>query len=424
MVDSRGDQGRPIIRESIARGIAKGYHSVLAAIRAHCGSSEEVHLRSSLSRLRCCFVFLVAIVLPSAALGSDMDKTLLSDVALRGPVKQCIEQTTYPATGNFAERTSTLESIYSPEGRLSQRRTGQGTAQDYVATYKYDAAGRLLKVSVSSKGKPDVEQSGATYAYDATGRLSSIANNSGTLADTYNYDEHGRKRRIQHNPVYERQSNTAIASAPWEDSELSFASPSGGTVTTIYDERDRPIEAKVGDAAGRVTMRMVRTYDNQGRILSDRLISDDMESSIPEEMSTAFNDAQKKTLANFLARTFGSGESSYKYDSQGRMIEKRVTGGVFGDVVTNIHYNDRCDVNEEETIYTPTLEVSTEFGMDEAGNMIPVKSTGPGQSRTLVYYTYEYDQQNNWTQKTMSVRSEPDSESKVSMTIHRILTYY
>ena len=106
------------------------------------------------------------------------------------------------------------------------------------------------------------------------------------------------------------------------------------------------------------------------------------------------------------------------------MIEKRVTGGVFGDVVTQIRYNDNGYESEEKTARTPTPEASTEFSLDEAGNMTPVRLTEQTASRGTTHYAYEYDQQGNWTRKTVSVRSEPDGEFKVSMSIHRVLTYY
>ncbi|HWR36234.1 MAG TPA: hypothetical protein VN622_10230 [Clostridia bacterium] len=380
-------------------------------------------MQSSLLRLRLGVVILTAVLLTSVALGSDVEKTLASHSGLRGRVKQCIEQTLYPAQGDVAERTYTSTSIYSPDGSLLQSRTSQSPEVDYVTTYTYDADGQLLRIT-SSTSTPDAEQFSATYSYDDKGRLVSISS-GGTVTTSYEYDEYGQKRRVQHYPVRDAEPNAAVSGVQWENSDLHFGSPSGGTITTIYDQRDRPAEAKVSDANERVTLRIVRAYDEQGRLRGDKLIPEDMESAIPDELGALMNDAQKKAVAKFLARSFGSGESAYKYDAQGRVIEKRVTGGLLGNEVTMIRYNDGGDVSAEESNRTPTPEMNAAFGVDEAGNMAPVsKSKGLGPSRTDVRYAYEYDAQGNWTQKTVSVRSESDGEFNVSMTTHRTLTYY
>jgi hypothetical protein len=172
-------------------------------------------------------------------------------------------------------------------------------------------------------------------------------------------------------------------------------------------------------------MHIVRTYDEHGRILGDRLVPEDTQTSIPDEMSAVLNEAQKKTMAAFIALSFGSGESAYKYDPQGRVIEKRVTRDVLGDEVTALHYNDRGDVAEEETTRMQTAATLADYSMDDAGNMVATqKRKTPGPSRSTMHYTYEYDAQGNWTSKTESIRSDPGGEFKVSRVLHRTLTYY
>jgi len=377
-------------------------------------------LQSSL-RLQLCVVPVSLFLLATLARGSEMEKPLASDLGLRGPVKQCVEQTIYPGEGGLAERSQTVTWIYSPEGRLLQSRTVQSSGPDYATTYTYDETGRLLKRSSGTEG----EQHDSAYVYDEKGRLSSINPGAGNSEISYEFDKTGKKTRMQRFPVFELRSNTAIGGMQWENSDLSFAPPSGGTVTTVFDDRDRPVEARISDAAGTVTMRVVRSYDEQGRIVGDQLVPEDMNSSVPEEMSAGLNDAQRKAMAKFIAGTFGAGESAYKYDSQGRVIEKQITGGVFGNEVTKKQYNDHGDVSEEETARTPTAEMGNEFSIDEAGNLTSVAtSNGPGKSRTEVRYSYEYDAQGNWTEKTVSMRSEPSDQFKVSALYRRALTYY
>jgi hypothetical protein len=364
------------------------------------------------------------VVVTSVAGGTDLPKTNLSDSGLRGSVKQCIEQTIYPADGTIPERSFTQTSIYSPGGRLLQSHMKYSSGPDYVTTYTYDAAGHLLSQSSGPDASSGTEKSDTTYTYDDKGQLLSVSSSTGNGTVTYEQDEHGRKSRLEHYPVFNLGPNTGIGAIQWENGDLQFAPPSGGTVTTIYDEHDRPVEGQVNDASGRLMMRIVRTYDQQGRIQDDKLIPEDMEGNVPQELGGQLNDAQKKALAKFMGNAFATGESGYRYDSQGRVVEKHRTGGVFGDELTKITYNDHGDVSEEASVRIETPDWGTEFGMDEVGNMVPVsESKKPEPSQTETRYTYEYDAQGNWTKKTMSVRQQ-QGEFKASTIINRTLSYY
>jgi hypothetical protein len=374
--------------------------------------------------IRLCLVA-AAVLLTSLAGGTDLQKTSASDSGLRGPVRQCIEQTTYVADGTVGERSFTNTSVYSPSGWLLERRMGQSPGPDYVTTYIYDAAGRLLKTSSGADQSSDTVELEAGYTYDDKGQLLSVSSSPGSSSvTTYDHDADGRERRVEHFPVFALAPNTAMGSITWENSDLQFAPPSGGTVTTIYDERDRPVEGQVSDANGRLMMRLIRTYDEQGRIQGDKLVPEDMESHVPEELGGQLNDAQRNAVAKFLGNAFATGESAYKYDSQGCMVERHRTGGVYGDELTTTAYNGHGDVSDEVTIGMPMQDWGTEFGIDEDGNMIPVsQSKAPGPSRAETRYAYEYDAQGNWTKKTTSVRQE-QGEFKISTVINRTLSYY
>jgi len=365
-----------------------------------------------------------AVLLTSLAGGTDLQKTKASDSGLRGPVRQCIEQTTYGADGSVAERRFTTTSMYSPGGLLLEIRNEQSPGPEYVTTYAYNAAGHVVKVSSGNEGPSGTTKFDTTYAYDDKGQLLSVSSSTGDRDIRYEHDEHGRNQRVEHFPVFPARPNVAIGAISWENSELQFGPPSGGTVTTIYDEQDRPVEGQVRDATGRVMMRIVRIYDEQRHVQADKLIPEDMQSNVPEELGEKLNDAQKKAVAKFIGNAFASGESTYKYDAQGRVVEKHAFGGVSGDTLTKISYNDHGDVSDEITISTPPAVGSTEFSLDEAGNMFPVaQSKAPEPSQREVRYAYEYDGQGNWTKKTMAVCSE-EGEFKTSSVVNRTLSYY
>jgi YD repeat-containing protein len=365
-----------------------------------------------------------AVLLTSAAGGSDLQKTSTSDSGLRGPVRQCIERTTYPADENLPERGFTSTSLYSPGGWLLQSRTEYSSGPAYVTTYTYDAAGHLLRKSSGSDDASGAGKFDTTYNYDDKGQLHSASSGTGSPDLTYDRDENGRKRRVEHFPVFPNAPNTGIAAMPWENSDVLFPPPSGGTVTTVYDERDRPVEGQISDASGRLMMRIVRTYDPQGKIQGDKLIPEDMQGAVQNELFGQMNDAQKKAIAKFMGNAFASGESAYKYDSEGRVVEKRLTRGAMGDELTKTAYNDHGDVSDEVTVSTPAPDLDAEFGIDEHGNMVPVthpEAQDPSQNE--VRYSYEYDAQGNWTKKTMSTRQDK-GRFRDSTVIMRTLSYY
>jgi len=262
-----------------------------------------------------------AVLLTSLAGATELDKTSLSDAGLRGHVRQCIEQAIHPADGTLSEQSLTTTSVYSPEGRLLETRIQDGSGADYLVTYTYDSAGRLVNKS-SSRGLSDADRTSTSYTYDDKGHLLAVKSRPGDAGAVYEYDNHDGKRRIEHLPVFTPQPQAAVGAISWENSDVYLLPSSGGTLTTLYDEHDRPAEGRVSDADGRMTMRIVRTYDAEGRVLGDKLIPEDMESVLPAQLTGQLNDAQKKAFARLRASFFASGESGYTYDPHGRVIEK------------------------------------------------------------------------------------------------------
>src|SRR5262249_22180744 len=91
-------------------------------------------------------------------------------------------------------------------------------------------------------------------------------------------------------------------------------------------------------------------------------------------------------------------ETRYKYDSQGRLIEKRERSK-FVEQTTTIDYNARGDIERRRETFTdnPLLE--------------------DRETR----YAYQYDSFNNWTEKVVTYDFR--SESTTSTT-RRTITYY
>jgi YD repeat-containing protein len=306
---------------------------------------------------------------------------------LRGPVKSCVEETTYPpATGSnrlpAVPYTGWLETDYDEEGHLLARLDRNSDGSMWTVRNTYDASGRLIKTTSGKEGGP----SDAThYAYDEQGRLTSITTN-GAPPVTFHYDEQGRKTKVQTSRAEDYRTNVASAGSPFAAADIPPNLAGGGTATTKYDENDRPTEVEVRNAQGELVSRAVRVYDNQGNVKEEKQILDDPINILPAEVRAqiASEPGQADALRAQLTKVMGGHEGfssvGYTYDAQGRVVERAEQAF---DQVERIEtaYNEQGDVAGEKTL-------STQVGEQDQTPQNP-------EAR----FAYHYDQHGNWTEK-------------------------
>jgi len=199
----------------------------------------------------------------------------------------------------------------------------------------------------------------------------------------------------------------------------------GGTLTTVYNTQGVATEGQLRDAQGQLVARIVRTFDAGGKLTLEKEIVDKPEVTFDEERVSELNAAQKKTLAAWMVGTLYSGQVSSSYDPQGRLTEKRQSGGVFGEQVTTITYNDRGDKAAERTTIVGDPNVGREFQFNDDGTVIPVGNpTSVPPSYTETRYAYQYDSYGNWTQQTAATRYGADAPLGPGSTRSRKLKYY
>ncbi len=283
-------------------------------------------------------IILFALAAP-LCLGQNLDgsrKAPPSDrvrSGLRGPVKICIQETTYPAVTSsngkqFPEWTQRTESEYDQEGRLVSTRNRNSDGSFWMARNTY-ASGKLLKTTSGKEGElPKV----TSYAYDDQGRLSSITDSS--VPDnptTFRYDERGRKTKVQKSRAEDYLSNTAFAGSPMQVADNRPNLPGGGTAITTYDENDRRVEVRIQDAQGTEVSRTVSVYDEQGNVTEEKQILDDPLNLIPADARTriladsgASATDLREQLKKFMGGHEGASSESYSYDAQGRVKETAV----------------------------------------------------------------------------------------------------
>jgi YD repeat-containing protein len=350
-------------------------------------------------------------------------------VKLRGPVRNCVYESTMPDGKKFL---TTME--YTLDGKLLTTRSVQSEGSEWVTSQTYDAEGRLIKTVSGNLGEPSTE---SVCAYDGAGRLQSITNSTEKRNRTdFRYDEHGRKTTIQTFDPKTLQSiqNSAFCGSPWDAAQAGSGVPAGGNVTTIYGEDDQPTEAQVRDAEARTVSRLVRTYDTNGRITEENqiqenpalLMVDKFSAEQRVELDDKQLDAMNQAMKSMLSGRSGTGKT-YTYDPQGRVQEVRDRNFAL-DTVTTTSYNEHGDKSEERMTRTENtaFPVGVVHSMDENGTLIPkAGSNTPSVPRLpkleIIECRYEYDQYGNWTEQTVVRRSESNEYSTVR---HRKLTYY
>src|SRR5205085_2560660 len=87
---------------------------------------------------------------------SDREKA-----GLRGSVRTCTEEGTYPATSfpngtQTAETRTSFTTEYTPEGRIATTRRLNGNGKIWTMRNSYDSSGRLAKTTSGNEGETPV----------------------------------------------------------------------------------------------------------------------------------------------------------------------------------------------------------------------------------------------------------------------------
>ena len=365
---------------------------------------------------------------PSSASGVSQ-MTDREKAGLRGPVRTRVEETIYPG-GKFLTTTE-----YSLDGRLLATRASNSDGSAWVTSQTYDAVGRLVKTASGSSGERAAE---ILYTYDEGGRLKEIRDADGKGNRTsYRYDQQGHKTEIKRfaPEVIERNRGGITTESLWDAAQMGIGVPTGGSVTTLYNDRDLPIEEQILDSEGRVVSRFNRTYDANGRIMEENQIQENpallMAERFSAEQRVQLDDKQleamNRALKLMLSGRSGTGKS-YTYDSQGRVTEVRDRNFAM-DRVTTTTYNEHGDKSEERMTLTgnTAIPVGVEYSINENGALIPTKAVSEAPSfpelpnLDIIEYRYEYDHYGNWTEQAVIHRLESNEYSTV---YRRTLTYY
>jgi YD repeat-containing protein len=198
-----------------------------------------------------------------------------------------------------------------------------------------------------------------------------------------------------------------------EDSYLPI--PSGGHARISFNEQDQPLEWQVYDANQNLLNRLIRTYDENGRVAEIRYTIENFLSALPTEAQQQFvaePGAADRIMEGFtqpLGELRNFTRVTFNYDDAGRIIEKHRHVGYSLETTTKITYNDHSDKLEERESTTGDLNPPRHCDRSSPAPF-------PNQDTR---YSYKYDNFGNWTeQRTGSLASPND----VTVT-RRIIVY-
>lgn len=353
---------------------------------------------------------------------SDREKA-----GLRGPVRSVIDEQTFPSWTDSegkawpaSERWNKTE--YDRDGRLvaSSSRTGSGDQRAdnlAVTRYTYTPEGKLLKRTIESDGKHTLE---TNYDYDEHRRLKSITNSGDpTNPIAFQYDAEGKKTRIAIDKPVQSPPGTSAVSRSFtklfdDDGASGITKPDGGSTITIYDRLDRPTEVQLHDVNGTLTSRAVRSYDQRGRVIEEKMLMADPLAimSADQQKGLLASGVTAQELRDKFSEFLGGSEmwsEKYEYDSKGRKtLTTRNTFNHIHDTISTI-YNEQGDIAKE-------ISQNTTTGAPDP----PGDQTSTGET----IYSYEYDSNGNWTSKKSASRTLPDGTLRENDTIHRTIDYY
>ncbi|WP_066149133.1 RHS repeat-associated core domain-containing protein [Anoxybacillus sp. P3H1B] len=235
--------------------------------------------------------------------------------------------------------------------------------QDGTYTYRldYDERGHVRTFTTGN-------EAGATFTYDDRGLVNSLvvgtANGTELLAETYRYDENGNRIRIETSngdvTVYSYDELDQLKIEQW---------PDGTTIEYTYDgfgNRTKIVKTKDGSS-------MTTTADynaaNQLVRFGDETITYDANGNRTEDSEYQYEWNEADQLVAITRKGESAPFVTYKYDEDGRRIQKNVNG-----VVTNYHYQGDSLNVLYETDASGNVVQSYVYG--ENGQLLAMKKGG------------------------------------------------
>jgi hypothetical protein len=276
--------------------------------------------------------------------------------------------------------------LYDEFGRLMENRSCMNDDTAQRSLYVYDDAGRHAR----------------TFAVSLDGAETDV--------ETSSYDADGRRTRVS--VLGSRAGNVSYSI---EGTNIGLGAPGAARMVITYDHNDLPVQQVFEDAGQNPLRRVILTRDSAGRLLTLAVHMGGRSTfgQDGEPMSTEANHA----LSLIMGVPGGIfSETSYTYDTRGRLMER--TGSMFslGMDRTTYRYGDGDDPIEETNEHS-----HREANLAEDGTLqfSPYRMLAQ-QNR----FEYRYDDRGNWVEKRVLIRPEGKADFQASNITRRVITYH
>ena len=276
----------------------------------------------------------------------------------------------------------------------------------------------------------------STHVYDEAGRLRETKwrNGDGTeVSSEVKYDQDGQ--RIQHGAsvTYSAENGHKVktevfeAKSPGVDRAFGFGEPSQASwnisnaalASTFYDGIGRPSEIVFYDDEHVQISKLVRKYDERGRVTSEeqQIVSPRVFAGQRDTQGEGMSKDVAQVFARIFSKEGGPMRMTFKYDDQDRVIEQTHEMGLFGYERTVSFYNEHRDLSKQQHYSTHQGDIP----VDEEGNILAPPPV-PEKLESETDFSYEYDNRGNWTRKKTATLHDP--ESRWESVEKRSIAYY
>lgn len=358
------------------------------------------------------------MVVDRAALAQDWRRmTDRQRWGLRGPVRSCRNERTLYSRRCGAEACETEERSFAtvaefhPNGALARQWHLNPDGSEWTSSYEYDYEGRMLALRTEDEAR--------VYEYDSAGRLARGItrgkDGSERVTESYSYDSAGRKKKTLHVDLAAQRPGAGYFWAV-EGTDSSYSAPGTATVTTVFDDRDRPVGLLLADVEDRFLTQVEFRYDEAGNLVEEATTN--TEQTLPPAWVKEMTPAQLETMRALLGIAGEPVRRLHRYDQHGRRIETRSPTGPLGENRKTVTYNELGDQAEE-------IVESTYFerGFDQEGRFSD-QPTSEKVTRTEARFLYDYDNRGNWVKRVIEGRGAPEQDFTESSAELRTLANY
>jgi len=318
------------------------------------------------------------------------------------------------------EQTHSTIAHYHLDGRIAQYEHHNPDGSEWLSTYTYDATGLLREIEFRD-ATGSVSKN--IYLYDQSGRLqrvvAKLTDGTEDTAEMFSYDDQ-RKTKTRYLTSTPRPAESLVMYAV-EGSDVAISAPGATSLTTVYDDQDRPVETLLHDSQHRLLSRVTLRYDDAGHIV-DESQTTETEVTIPPDMLAQLNPAQLQSMKMLL----GVGEEgprwkrTHRYDAEGHRVETVDRLGAFRGEWKTMAYNEHGNLREEKSVRD-----SKELSIDDQGRVVePSEPSTRIRPMSEARFSYQYDEQGNWIERVISSRTEAEKPFAVSSVDRRNVTYY